>query len=172
VAPVPVYATLVLAGLPIAQFGDAAQKSRFLPRIASGELFLSGALSEPLAELPEAPQATARKDGAGFVLDGRKGLVPVADLAERVLVPARAGSDVGLFLVDPRGSGVRLVRQDVTSREPHFVMELAGARVDPAGVLGAPERGAGAARWLRQRATAALCATALGVAERALQMTA
>ncbi len=172
VAPVPVYATLVLAGLPIAEFGSEDQKRRFLPRIASGEVILSGALSEPLAEEPEATQTTARRDGGGFVLEGRRGLVPVAHLAERVLVPARAGSDVGLFLVDPRGAGARLVRQEVTGREPHFVLELGGARVGAPDVLVAPERGAGRARWLRQRATAALCATALGVAERALQMTA
>jgi alkylation response protein AidB-like acyl-CoA dehydrogenase len=172
VAPVPVYATLVLAGLPIAEFGDDLAKRRFLPRIASGELILTGALSEPLAEAPEDARATARKEGGGFVLAGRKGLVPVAHLAERVLVPARGEGGVGLFLVDPRGPGARLVRQEVTSREPHFVLELDAARVPGAEVIAPPERGTAAARWLRERATAALCALALGVAERALQMTA
>jgi alkylation response protein AidB-like acyl-CoA dehydrogenase len=172
VAPVPVYATLVLAGLPIARFGSDAQKRRFLPRIAAGELILSGALSEPLAELPEEPATTARKDGAAFVLDGRKGLVPVAQLAERVLVPARAGAGVGLFLLDPRAAGVTLLRQEVSNHEPQYVLELTGARVAAEDVLAAPERGAEAARWLRQHATAALCAMALGVSERALQMTA
>ena len=172
VAPVPVYPTLVLAGLPIARFGSDAQKKRFLPRIASGEVILSGALSEPLAELPEEPSTLARKDGAAFVLDGRKGLVPVAQLAERVLVPARVGGGVGLFLLDPRAAGVELVRQEVTDYEPQFVLQLSGARIAAEDVLVAPERGAEAARWLRQHATAALCAMALGVSERALQMTA
>jgi 3-oxocholest-4-en-26-oyl-CoA dehydrogenase beta subunit len=172
VAPVPVYSTLVLAGLPIARFGSEAQKQRFLPRIANGEVMLSGALSEPLAELPEEPSAAARKDGTGFVLDGRKGLVPAASLAERVLVPARVGSGVGLFLLDPRAAGVELIRQEVTDYEPQFVIQLSGARVPAEDVLVAPERGAEAARWLRQHATAALCAQALGVSDRALQMTA
>jgi len=172
VAPVPLYATVVLAGLPIARFGSDAQKQRFLPRIASGEAILSGALSEPLAELPEEPSATARKDGAAFALDGRKGLVPAAQLVERIVVPARAAGGVGLFLLDPRAAGVQLVRQEVTDYEPQYVLELSGARVAAEDVLAAPERGAEAARWLRQHATAALCAMALGVAERALQMTA
>lgn len=172
VAPVPVYPTLVLAGLPIARFGSEAQKQRWLPRIASGEAILSGALSEPRAELPDEPTATARKEGAGFVLDGRKGLVPVAQLAERVLVPARAPDGVGLFLIDPREAGVTLVRQEISNREAQYVLELSGARVAADDVLASPERGAEAARWLRQHASAALCAMALGVSERALQMTA
>lgn len=172
VAPVPVYPTLVLAGLPIARFGSEAQKQRFLPRIASGDVILSGALSEPLAELPEEASTTAKKDGTGFALDGRKGLVPVAQLAERVLVPARAGGGIGLFLLDPRAAGVTLVRQEVTDYGPQYVVELSGARVAAEDVLVASERGAEAARWLRQHATAALCAMALGVSERALQMTA
>jgi 3-oxocholest-4-en-26-oyl-CoA dehydrogenase beta subunit len=172
VAPVPVFETVVLAGLPIAEFGDDVQKRRWLPRIASGETMLTAALSEPLAEDPEAARASARRDGGAFVLDGRKGLVPAAHVAERVLVPAASGNGVGLFLLDPGAAGVSLVRQEVTSRAPHFVLELAGVRVPAADVLVAPEYGAAAARWLRERATAGLCAMAVGVAERALQLTA
>jgi alkylation response protein AidB-like acyl-CoA dehydrogenase len=172
VAPVPVYESVVLAGLPIAAFGSEAQKRRFLPRIAAGEAILTGALSEPLAEDPAAPQASARPDGDAFVLDGRKGLVPVARLAERVLVPARAPGGVGLFLLDPRGAGVTLVEQEVTRPGRDAMLELSGARVAADDVLVAPQPDAAAARWVRQRATAGLCALALGVAERALQMTA
>ena len=141
VAPVPVYPTLVLAGLPIARFGSEAQKQRFLPRIANGDVILSGALSEPLAELPEEPGTRARKDGAAYRLDGRKGLVPVAQLAERVLVPARAGSGVGLFLLDPRAAGVTLVRQEVSNYELQYVLEL----------VRRPRRGGGRARGPRAR---------------------
>jgi alkylation response protein AidB-like acyl-CoA dehydrogenase len=172
VAPVPVLETVVLAGLPIAEFGSDAQRRRWLPGIASGDAILTAALSEPLADDPEAARASARRDGDGFVLDGRKGLVPAAHVAERVLVPAASGNGVGLFLLDPRAAGVSLVRQEVTSRAPHFVLELAGARVSGADVLVAPEDGRAAARWLRERATAGLCAMAVGVAERALQLTA
>ena len=45
VAPVPVYPTLVLAGLPLARFGSEQQKKEWLPGIASGELILTAALS-------------------------------------------------------------------------------------------------------------------------------
>jgi 3-oxocholest-4-en-26-oyl-CoA dehydrogenase beta subunit len=172
VAPVPVFETVVLAGLPIAEFGSDAQKRRWLPGVVSGDAILTAALSEPLADDPEAARTSARRDGEGFVLDGRKGLAPAAHVAERVLVPAASGNGVGLFLLDPRAAGVSLVRQEVTSRAPHFVLELDGARVPAADVLVTPELGRAAARWLRERATAGLCAMAVGVAERALQLTA
>jgi hypothetical protein len=172
VAPVPVFETVLLAGLPIAELGSEAQKRRYLPRIASGEVILTGALSEPLADDPEAARTSARRDGDGWVLDGRKGLVPAVHVAERVLVPAAAADGIGLFLLDPRAAGVTSVRQEVTSRAPHFVLELAGARVSADDVLVAPGARREAARWLRERATAGVCAMAVGVAERALQLTA
>ena len=172
VAPVPVYETLVLGGLPIAKYGSAEQRKRFLPRIANGEVILSGALTEPLAETPEAPNATAKKDGAAYVLDGTKGIAPLAHLAERVLVAAKVGNGVGLFLLDPRAAGVELVRQEVSNYTPHHLIELAGVRVAAEDVLVAPENGKAAVTWVRQHATAALAALSLGVAEKALQITA
>ena len=36
VAPVPVFPSLVLGALPLAQFGSEAQKSAWLPSVASG----------------------------------------------------------------------------------------------------------------------------------------
>ena len=40
VAPVPVYPSLVLGALPLAKFGTAAQKQRFLPRVAAARAIL------------------------------------------------------------------------------------------------------------------------------------
>ena len=44
VAQVPALATLVMGALPIARFGSEAQRRRWLPGVASGELILSAAL--------------------------------------------------------------------------------------------------------------------------------
>src|SRR5215472_13948564 len=65
VAPVPVYATLALGALPIAEFGSAEQRRRLLPGVVTGELLLSGALAEPLNPDPRAPVTRARPDGDG-----------------------------------------------------------------------------------------------------------
>ncbi len=39
VAPVPLWATLVLGALPISQFGSTAQQSKWLPGVAKGEVY-------------------------------------------------------------------------------------------------------------------------------------
>src|SRR5216110_768447 len=47
VAPVPVFPTLVLGALAIAEFGTAEQRRRWLPGVATGEVVLTAALLEP-----------------------------------------------------------------------------------------------------------------------------
>jgi alkylation response protein AidB-like acyl-CoA dehydrogenase len=173
VAPVPALPTLVLGALPIERFGSDAQKRRWLPGAAAGELFLSAALQEEGGGDAARPTTRARRGSGGFLLDGRKICVPAAHLASRILVPARGEDDAtGVFLVDPGAPGVHLERQRVTDRQPHFLLRLEGARVADADVLGDPGQGAALVEWLALRATTAVCAVQVGVSERALRMTA
>jgi alkylation response protein AidB-like acyl-CoA dehydrogenase len=171
VAPVPVYASLVLGALPLAAFGSNAQKSEWLPRAATGEAILTGALVELGADDVTSVATTASPDGDGFVLDGEKTLVPAAQLADRIVIPAQLKSEgeIGLFLVDPRATGVHLEAQTTSDRQAYAHVRLDGAAGERL-----PETGSGstAVRWLADRATVSLCALQLGVSERALEMTA
>jgi alkylation response protein AidB-like acyl-CoA dehydrogenase len=169
VAPVPAWATLAGGGLPIARFGSDAQKQRWLPALIAGETIVSAALQEPDNADALAPATEASRDGAAWRISGHKACVPAAFVAERVLVPAKTGDGVRLFLVDPRASGVRLERQVVTNREIHGWLALDGARVAAEDAL---DIAPGALAWIVERATAALCAMQVGVAERALRITA
>ncbi len=172
VAPLPALPTLVMGALPIAEYGSEKQRERFLSRVASGEAVLSAALMEEGADDPAQPLVLARRDGGGWRLDGIKTCVPAAHLAERVLVPARAEQGVAVFLLDPKGRGVQLERQETTSGEPQFRVTLAGAEVDEAEMLADPSQGAKLVDWLTQRVVAAYASTQLGVSDRALRMTA
>lgn len=173
VAPIPAFASLVLGALPIARFGTPEQQQRWLPEVASGRTLLSGALEEEGNPQPAMPRMSARREGDGWRLDGRKILVPAAHVATRILVPATTGGGrVGLFLVDPGADGVGLARQRTTDRQASFQLDLAGARVAAEDVLGDPHSGPEAVRWVAERAAVGLCALQLGVAERALRMTA
>ena len=173
VAPVPAWATLALGALPIDQFGSAAQRRRVLPGVSAGDVVLSAALVESGADEPGTVSATATRDGGRWRLDGAKTCVPAAHLATSIVVPARTGSGaIGVFLVDPNGSGVRLERQISTTGEPQFEMTLAGAVVGADDVLGDPAGGAAIVDWMLQRAITGLCAMGAGVADRALRMTA
>lgn len=168
VAPVPVLASLVLAGLPIAGLGTPEQRERWLPRLARGEAILGAALADADSERPS---TRVRAEGAGFVLDGLERLVPAAHVAERVLVPARTEGGVGLFLVDPRGPGVTLTRRRTSSGEGVCDLKLSGVHVGVDALLGGAPLPAGAIAGLRDRALVAVCALQLGVCERALEIT-
>jgi acyl-CoA dehydrogenase len=83
-----------------------------------------------------------------------------------------AGDRLALFAVNPDGPGVTVVDETPVSLEPHSTIVLDGAPVGPGALVAGPPDGARALAWLRQRTTALLCATALGVAEQALALTA
>ena len=167
VAPVPVYATLVLGALPLAEFGSPKQRERLLRGVAGGDLMLSGALTEPRNPDPLTPTTCATADGDTWRLDGVKLAVPAAAVSAALVVPAALeGDGARLFMVDPRAAGVTLERQEMTNREVDFLVTLDGGRGD---LL---DGGADALPWLVRRATVGLCAMQVGVTERALRMTA
>ncbi len=171
-APVPLFASAVLGGLPLAAFGSEAQRRRWLVPAADEGLVITAALVEAGSADPALPRAKARRDGPGFRLDGVKECVPAGTLAGLVLVPARTEGGVGVFLIEPGAPGVALERQLATNHEPQARLSLDGARVGAEDLLGDPRRGAEIVEWLLDRALVALCAIQLGVAEEALRRTA
>jgi alkylation response protein AidB-like acyl-CoA dehydrogenase len=163
-APIPLFETVVLAALPIAEFGSAAQRAAWLPKIASGEAIGTAALVE------DAP-ATAARDGDGFRLSGKKLCVPAAEFADVVLVPAEVDGQHTIFLVDPKAAGVQLDPMATTSGMSESLLTLSGVRVGADAVLGGIGAGVKVRAWLELRATAALCMISLGACEAALELT-
>jgi alkylation response protein AidB-like acyl-CoA dehydrogenase len=163
-APIPFYETVVLAALPIAEFGSATQAAEWLPKLAAGERIATAALVE---DLP----SQAVRDGDGFRLSGKKLCVPAAALADLVLVPAEVDGRETIFLVDAKAAGVQLDPLATTSGMPESLMTLSGVCVGADAVLGAVGAGAKIRAWLELRATAALCMVSLGACEAALDLT-
>jgi alkylation response protein AidB-like acyl-CoA dehydrogenase len=174
VAPVPVLPSIVLGALPVAEFGTAAQQQALLPGAVSGETILTAALVEEGTDAQH-PTTTAQRDGDGWRVDGAKTCVPAGLVADRILVPARAGDNgsIVVLIVDhPSADGVTLERQDTTNNIPEARVVLDGVQVSADDVLGDPASGAAIVDWIVDRANAALCAIATGVCDRALRMTA
>ena len=168
VAPVPLWPTLVLGAPAISEFGSPEQQKAWLPGVATGEVVLTAALAEPGANDPLRPQVTATADGGSWRLDGDKPSVPAGHVADRVLVPASTGDgELGVFLVDPAGTGVERTVAATTDRSKVAHLAFAGA---PAEQL--PADGRRATAWMLDRALVGLCATQVGVAEGALRMAA
>jgi hypothetical protein len=173
VAPVPLWETLVLGTQPLARFGSNDQHRTLLESVIGGSAFMTAALAEPGADDPRRPSTTAAWEGDAWRLQGTKTSVPAAHAADRVVVPAIAnGRSPGLFLLDPRASGVEAHAQRVTSGEIAMMLELDGAAVPEDDVLVEPGSEADAIAWVHDRALVGLCALQVGMAERALAITA
>ncbi len=108
--------------------GTAEQKAAWLPRIASGEVITSFALTEPdVGSDSGAVQTRAIRDGDTYRLSGTKRFITNADKAQLFTVMARTGEDAGA-----RGVSAFLVPRDlpgVSVGEPERKMGQKGAKV-------------------------------------------
>jgi 3-oxocholest-4-en-26-oyl-CoA dehydrogenase beta subunit len=157
VAPVPYLPSIVLGASAIARFGDAGQRERWARPAAAGELVLTAALD---AETPV--HATERP--GGWTLTGTLTTVPHGPVADLVLVPAGGTA----FLVTRDDAGVTMHPQELVDGATAGWLELADVELGPDRVLG----GEGVVDWLTAHATVGVCATQLGVVERAVELTA
>jgi alkylation response protein AidB-like acyl-CoA dehydrogenase len=174
VAPVPLYASLVLGGLPIAEFGSEEQRQRYLPPLASGASKFSAAIAELGMNAAVATAVSATQGKHGWVLEGNKAVVPDGAVADFILVPAvdTAGRQT-VFIVDTRAQGVSLRPVEIGlsgARAAH--LSLDNVTVADNSVLGKPGQGADILEWLEQRANVAHCALQVGVTEEATKRTA
>ncbi|MGW7546921.1 acyl-CoA dehydrogenase family protein [Streptomyces sp. NPDC054770] len=157
-------------------YGTAELKDRLAAPAGRGEPVLTVAASGRTGHDPAELAVTARRDGAGWVLDGVQTAVPWAYDADLVVVPAHTEADRSvLALVAPGGeggegaaAGVTLAEQVSTSGERLGELRLESARVAERDVVTAD----GAWEWLRELLATGTCALALGVGERVLRMTA
>lgn len=170
VAPLPLVPTMT-AALAIDAYGSPEQRQAYLPGVADGSIVLTAALQEYLNDDVRSPYATATRSNDGsWTVTGVKVMVEFLEQAHRVLLAARTDDGVAVFLVDPKASGITIERIDTTTGIPEARITFDGAPV--LGVLGAEGAGADIVRWIELRATAGLAATAVGVCDAALRITA
>lgn len=99
----------VIATLPLLYFGNHDQKSRYLPRLASGEWIGSFALSEANSgsdALAMQTRATLAPDGSHYRLNGTKMWITNTGFARLFTVFAKVDEKVTAFLVERDFPGV------------------------------------------------------------------
>lgn len=111
--------------------GTEAQKERWLPRIAAGEIKMAFAVTEPDSGTNTFRLRTlARRDGDVYKLSGQKAWITGADVADYILVVARTVSydevearrlprshGLNLFLVEAKAPGLTLNAMDTVGIE-------------------------------------------------------
>ncbi|CAA0107229.1 acyl-CoA dehydrogenase family protein [Zhongshania aliphaticivorans] len=173
IAPLPLISHLISAALPIQQFASQTQKQVWLPKVASGEILLTAALSEAYNDDPAQPYLTlAKADGSDLLLSGEKTNVPFAHIADRILLAAKTSDGVAVVLLDPKADGVSLSAQQVTTYEPQYVVSLNNVRIGAGDILASGTEGQALMQWIAERTTVALCAHQLGTSDKAMRMSA
>ena len=148
---------VIAAGVLLAG-GSDEQKKEWLPKIVSGEATFTPAwLEAGGSNGPESVHATA-KNGR---ITGAKVLVPFANTVTRLVVSARDGDDVGVFLVEPKD--VSLTPVSTIALDAEYTVTLNDTPAEKVGDWNAWEEAS-------KDALIALAGYATGGAERALEL--
>ena len=136
--PGPYMSTVLGGGVSILEAGSDDQKREFLPKIASGELIFTLALTEPSARFDEqGVQCSATVSGNNVILTGTKLFVPDANVADYMVVAARSAKGVTLAIVPTAQLGVTVTVLQTIARDKQCEVVLNNAKGQLLGVEGA-----------------------------------
>jgi acyl-CoA dehydrogenase len=160
----------------LVMFGTEAQKAKWLPGIASGEIVTSFALTEPEAGSDSAAvQTRALRDGDDYVLNGSKRYITNAGKASLFTVMARTdpdkkgGAGVSAFLVPRDLPGLSIGKSEKKMGQHgahiHDVI-FENVRIPAENRLGAEGEGFKVAMQVLDKGRLHISAVCIGVAER------
>jgi alkylation response protein AidB-like acyl-CoA dehydrogenase len=177
ILPGPFMSTFV-ATFAIVEAGSEAQKKEFLPKIARGELKLSLADMEPNGKFGAGGVTLkAAPKGDGFVLNGAKMFVEMANVADYLVCPARTkeGANpeegISLFLVDAKSTGIKCEVVPTIAMDKLCEVKFENVAVSHQALLGERDRGWAALKNTLRKAALARCADSIGGMQACIDMT-
>jgi alkylation response protein AidB-like acyl-CoA dehydrogenase len=160
VAPLPLLPSSV-AALIVDRHGSDEQRQRLLPDVVTGTTILTVAVQEYLDDRLTQPSTTF-EDG---LLHGTKVVVEHLDVASSLLVTVRTPDGPRCVLVDATAAGITRREGSSTRRQPIWEVDFDATPAEPVGDDTTVDA-------LLDHLRLGICATQLGVTERALSMTA
>jgi alkylation response protein AidB-like acyl-CoA dehydrogenase len=160
----------------IYSFGTEAQRERYVPPLARGEVLGAWGLTEPGSGSDAVAMRTRAVEGTdAFVLDGTKAFITNGSVAGTAVMaktdPTAGGRGVSAFILEKGMPGFRAGRRYKklglhASDTAELVLE--GARVPKANLLGARNRGFQDTKKVLEGGRIAMAAMAVGLAQGAL----
>jgi len=163
--------------IPLLQFGSEAQKQKYLKHLASGEILGSFCLTEAAAGSDAAGiQATAKRDGDIYRLNGAKTWVTNGSVAGVFIIFAKTNPEAGAkgisaFLVEPTFKGFKIGRHEDKMGQrssPSVEILLNDCEVPAANRLGEEGQGLKIALSALEGGRIGIAAQAVGLAQGAL----
>lgn len=176
--PGPFFSTVVLGGLPILDIGSEEQKQEYLPKIASGEVIFTLALTELDAQYNAASiAAKATADNNDYIINGTKLFVPDAHIADYLLCVARTNelakpeNGITIFLVDAKSPGISYTILKTIASDKLGEVVFNQVRVPKENILGQLDQGWSEVQRIIERAVVAKCCEMVGSLQQVLEMT-
>jgi len=163
--------------VPLLKFGSEAQKKKYLPRLASGEILGSFCLTEPQAGSDAAGiQSRATRDGEIYKLQGTKTWVTNGSVAGVFIVfaktnPEAGGKGISAFLIEPTFPGFHVGRHEEKMGQrcsPSVEIILDGCEVPAENRIGEEGQGLKIALSALDGGRIGIAAQAVGLAHGAL----
>ncbi|WP_428482423.1 acyl-CoA dehydrogenase family protein [Pyruvatibacter mobilis] len=173
----PLVSTSLLCASALLIGGSEDQKKALLPEIASGSLVMALAMDEGAHHNPANIEASAAKDGDGYVLNGTKSFVLDGHVAGKLIVAARTSgargntSGLTLFIVDGDAAGVTRKRHIMVDSRNAAEITLKDVKVAAGDVLGRADNGFEILSETLDRARIGLAAEMLGSLQEAYERT-
>ncbi len=157
----------------ISTYGNDAQKSAYLPAVASGEKIAAFALTEVDAGSDVSAMASSlKKDGEHYILNGEKTFISNGGIADFYTVFARTGEGskgVSAIIVDADREGLTIAeRIEVMAPHPLARLEFKDCKIPAKLMLGGEGAGFRAALGTLDIFRTTVGAASLGFARRAL----
>lgn len=166
----PLVPTIAFGAIPILQFADEDTKEALLPLIASGNLTVTGAVSEPQAHYNvEFTETTATPTEGGYQINGTKIFAPFANGVNKLFVLAKAPQGLTAFLVDRDEKGIEINKIPTISGDGNC--EIILNSVYTTTVIGSPGQGAEIAAVANDYAIALQSIEAAGLLRRTVEIT-
>jgi pimeloyl-CoA dehydrogenase small subunit len=174
----PYLATVVIAGGFLRHGGSAEQKAKHIPGIIDGSQTFAFAQLEKNSRYDlQDVSTTAKRKGAGWVIDGEKFVVLNGEIADMLVVTARTKggqrdtAGIGIFLVPGNAKGIAQKGYPTQDGLHAADISLSGVEVGADAAIGDPENSLPLIERVVDEARTALCAEAVGAMDESLKST-
>jgi alkylation response protein AidB-like acyl-CoA dehydrogenase len=152
----PYLPTIVLGGGLVSKLGAPTQRQEILGPIVEGKSRLAFAMQD------HGKPTEAKKSANGFTLSGAKKMVLGAPMADSLLVSAKIGNGVGVFVVPAATRGITIRGYRTVDGGRAADIELVDVAVAGSALLGGNEKAGDAIEEVVHRAIAAISSDAVG----------
>jgi alkylation response protein AidB-like acyl-CoA dehydrogenase len=171
--PSPYFSTVVMCGLILLEGASDKQKKALLPKIARGKLIMALAQYEQEAGYLETGiTMPAKQDGDNYILNGTKMFVMDANIANKMIVAAKADAGTTLFLVDAKANGISVNKMPTIGKDNTCEVIFDNVSVSKDDIIGEPGKGWDILEKAGNTAIVAKCAEMLGGCKESIDSTA